>query len=166
MSAVACPESFTMTMERTASLEILALPLVLSALLLLLIVSWTTKKCSTKMFMQLFIESGGLWTKPFKGGGDQTEQTNQRSLRGESWRRFCWNKSHSCGVELSKTDWNSSQENTQLRGSLLQAQTDISILHSELDKLKNIYEDQRAQHERWGRVFIKAQLMMVMPWEM
>lgn len=42
----------------------------------------------------------------------------------------------------------SSQENEQLRGSLLQAQTNIAILHSELDKLKNVYADQKAQHER------------------
>ncbi|XP_042352289.1 ras and EF-hand domain-containing protein [Plectropomus leopardus] len=41
-----------------------------------------------------------------------------------------------------------SQENEELRTSLLQAQTDIAILHSELDKLKNMYADQRAQHER------------------
>ncbi|XP_008295189.1 ras and EF-hand domain-containing protein [Stegastes partitus] len=41
-----------------------------------------------------------------------------------------------------------SQENEQLRGSLVQAQTNIAILHSELDKLKNMYADQKAQHER------------------
>uniref|UniRef100_A0A3Q1ERQ9 RAS and EF-hand domain containing 2 n=1 Tax=Acanthochromis polyacanthus TaxID=80966 RepID=A0A3Q1ERQ9_9TELE len=41
-----------------------------------------------------------------------------------------------------------SQENEQLRGSLLQAQTNAAILHSELDKLKNMYADQKAQHER------------------
>uniref|UniRef100_A0A3P8TMU6 RAS and EF-hand domain containing 2 n=1 Tax=Amphiprion percula TaxID=161767 RepID=A0A3P8TMU6_AMPPE len=41
-----------------------------------------------------------------------------------------------------------SQENEQLRGSLLQAQTNTAILHSELDKLKNMYADQKAQHER------------------
>uniref|UniRef100_A0A3B4ZYL2 Ras and EF-hand domain-containing protein-like n=1 Tax=Stegastes partitus TaxID=144197 RepID=A0A3B4ZYL2_9TELE len=39
-------------------------------------------------------------------------------------------------------------ENEQLRGSLVQAQTNIAILHSELDKLKNMYADQKAQHER------------------
>ena len=44
------------------------------------------------------------------------------------------------------------QENEQLLASLLQAQTNISVLHSELDKLKNIYADQKAQHERWGTV--------------
>ncbi|XP_078113063.1 ras and EF-hand domain-containing protein isoform X3 [Sander vitreus] len=41
-----------------------------------------------------------------------------------------------------------SQENEDLRASLLQAQTNIAILHSELDKLKNMYADQKAQHER------------------
>uniref|UniRef100_A0A3Q3EMR5 RAS and EF-hand domain containing 2 n=1 Tax=Labrus bergylta TaxID=56723 RepID=A0A3Q3EMR5_9LABR len=40
------------------------------------------------------------------------------------------------------------KENEQLRGSLLQAQTNIAILHSDLDKLKNMYADQKAQHDR------------------
>ncbi|KAM6937302.1 ras and EF-hand domain-containing protein [Xenentodon cancila] len=40
------------------------------------------------------------------------------------------------------------EENEQLRSSLLQAQTNIAILHSELDKLKNMYADQKAQYER------------------
>uniref|UniRef100_A0A3Q3QE19 EF-hand domain-containing protein n=1 Tax=Monopterus albus TaxID=43700 RepID=A0A3Q3QE19_MONAL len=39
-------------------------------------------------------------------------------------------------------------ENEHLRASLLQAQTNIAVLHSELDKLKNMYADQKAQHER------------------
>lgn len=50
----------------------------------------------------------------------------------------------------------SSQENEQLRASLLQAQTNIAILHSELDKLKNMYTDQKAQHERWSAVVKSA----------
>ncbi|XP_068459591.1 ras and EF-hand domain-containing protein [Clinocottus analis] len=41
-----------------------------------------------------------------------------------------------------------SQENEDLRTSLLQSQTDISVLHSELDKLKNMYADQKAQYKR------------------
>uniref|UniRef100_H3DPJ0 RAS and EF-hand domain containing 2 n=1 Tax=Tetraodon nigroviridis TaxID=99883 RepID=H3DPJ0_TETNG len=41
-----------------------------------------------------------------------------------------------------------SQENELLRTSLLKAQTNVAVLHSELDKLKNMYADQRAQHER------------------
>ncbi|XP_059190719.1 ras and EF-hand domain-containing protein [Centropristis striata] len=41
-----------------------------------------------------------------------------------------------------------SLENEELRASLLQAQTNIAILHSELDKLKNVYADHKAQHER------------------
>lgn len=40
------------------------------------------------------------------------------------------------------------QENELLRTSLLKAQTNVAVLHSELDKLKNMYADQRAQHER------------------
>uniref|UniRef100_A0AAQ4NVJ5 RAS and EF-hand domain containing 2 n=1 Tax=Gasterosteus aculeatus aculeatus TaxID=481459 RepID=A0AAQ4NVJ5_GASAC len=42
----------------------------------------------------------------------------------------------------------SSQQNEDLRTSLLQAQTDSAVLHSELDKLKNMYADQKAQHKR------------------
>ncbi|XP_035763043.1 ras and EF-hand domain-containing protein [Neolamprologus brichardi] len=51
-------------------------------------------------------------------------------------------------LRLSGQISNLSHENEQLRGSLLQAQTNIAILHSELDKLKNVYADQKAQHER------------------
>uniref|UniRef100_A0A3B4FWG3 Ras and EF-hand domain-containing protein-like n=1 Tax=Pundamilia nyererei TaxID=303518 RepID=A0A3B4FWG3_9CICH len=51
-------------------------------------------------------------------------------------------------LRLSGQIGNLSHENEQLRGSLLQAQTNIAILHSELDKLKNVYADQKAQHER------------------
>ncbi|XP_061781224.1 ras and EF-hand domain-containing protein [Nerophis lumbriciformis] len=40
------------------------------------------------------------------------------------------------------------QENKVLESSLVEAQTDIAVLHSELDKLKNMYADERAQHER------------------
>ncbi|XP_038124647.1 ras and EF-hand domain-containing protein isoform X2 [Cyprinodon tularosa] len=40
------------------------------------------------------------------------------------------------------------QENEQLRSSLIKNQTNVAVLHSELDKLKNIYADQKAQHER------------------
>uniref|UniRef100_A0A673CKG7 Ras and EF-hand domain-containing protein-like n=1 Tax=Sphaeramia orbicularis TaxID=375764 RepID=A0A673CKG7_9TELE len=40
------------------------------------------------------------------------------------------------------------EENEHLRASLVQAQTNIAILHSELDKLKNMYADQKTQHQR------------------
>ncbi|XP_054475464.1 ras and EF-hand domain-containing protein isoform X2 [Anoplopoma fimbria] len=49
---------------------------------------------------------------------------------------------------LNRKIGNLSQENEDLRTSLLQAQTETAILHSELDKLKNMYADQKAQHER------------------
>ncbi|XP_029613455.1 ras and EF-hand domain-containing protein isoform X2 [Salmo trutta] len=39
-------------------------------------------------------------------------------------------------------------ENEQLRTSLVKAQTNISILQVEMDKLKNMYADQKLQHER------------------
>ncbi|XP_077373760.1 ras and EF-hand domain-containing protein isoform X3 [Festucalex cinctus] len=40
------------------------------------------------------------------------------------------------------------QENELLRSSLLEAQTDVGALRAELDKLKNAFADQQAQHER------------------
>uniref|UniRef100_A0A674BEN6 RAS and EF-hand domain containing 2 n=1 Tax=Salmo trutta TaxID=8032 RepID=A0A674BEN6_SALTR len=40
------------------------------------------------------------------------------------------------------------KEKEQLRTSLFKAQTNISILQVELDKLKNMYADQKLQHER------------------
>ncbi|KAM4733858.1 ras and EF-hand domain-containing protein [Anableps anableps] len=47
------------------------------------------------------------------------------------------------------------QENEQLRSSLLQNQTNMAVLHSELDKLKNMFGDQKAQHERETEVLKK-----------
>ncbi|XP_066540356.1 ras and EF-hand domain-containing protein [Hoplias malabaricus] len=40
------------------------------------------------------------------------------------------------------------QENEELRGSLLKAQMNVSVLQVELDKLKNVYADEKLQHER------------------
>ncbi|XP_078024007.1 ras and EF-hand domain-containing protein [Epinephelus lanceolatus] len=51
-------------------------------------------------------------------------------------------------VRLNNQISDLSQENEELRSSLLQAQTNIAILHAELDKLKNMYADQKAQHDR------------------
>ncbi|KAM9808373.1 ras and EF-hand domain-containing protein [Neosynchiropus ocellatus] len=39
-------------------------------------------------------------------------------------------------------------ENQRLQASLLQAQTDISVLQTELDKIKNSYLDQKTHHDR------------------
>lgn len=57
--------------------------------------------------------------------------------------------SRSHGINIGKTVCISTQENEVLRTSLLKAQTNVAILHSELDKLKNMYADQSAHHERW-----------------
>ncbi|XP_075894044.1 ras and EF-hand domain-containing protein isoform X2 [Nelusetta ayraudi] len=51
-------------------------------------------------------------------------------------------------IRLNRQIRELSQENEQLRSSLMQAHTDISVLHSELDKLKNLYLDQKELHER------------------
>ncbi|XP_074533785.1 ras and EF-hand domain-containing protein isoform X2 [Halichoeres trimaculatus] len=50
--------------------------------------------------------------------------------------------------QLNKQVRDFTQENEHLKASLLEAQTNISILHSDLDKLKNMYADQKAQHQR------------------
>nr|XP_020509978.1 ras and EF-hand domain-containing protein-like [Labrus bergylta] len=59
-----------------------------------------------------------------------------------------FNESKEEMTRLNRHISNLSEENEQLRGSLLQAQTNIAILHSDLDKLKNMYADQKAQHDR------------------
>ncbi|XP_034542539.1 ras and EF-hand domain-containing protein isoform X2 [Notolabrus celidotus] len=51
-------------------------------------------------------------------------------------------------VQMNKQVGDLSQENAHLQASLLEAQTNISVLHSDLDKLKNMYADQKAQYER------------------
>ncbi|XP_072241906.1 ras and EF-hand domain-containing protein isoform X2 [Leuresthes tenuis] len=58
------------------------------------------------------------------------------------------NKSMEEVIRLNRHISDLSQENERLQNSLLQAQTSIAILHSEVDKLKNMYADQRSQHER------------------
>lgn len=56
-----------------------------------------------------------------------------------------WFLSHASPPTVAKCFF---QENEQLRSSLMQAHTDISVLHSEVDKLKNLYLDQKELHER------------------
>ncbi|XP_028306947.1 ras and EF-hand domain-containing protein isoform X2 [Gouania willdenowi] len=51
-------------------------------------------------------------------------------------------------LELNRQISELSQEKQQLQGSLLQAQTNMAVLHSELDKLKNKLADQKARHQR------------------
>lgn len=53
------------------------------------------------------------------------------------------------------------QEKEQLRTSLFKAQTNISILQVELDKLKNMYADQKLQHERWDQTSFSGQMDQV-----
>ncbi|KAK2917868.1 ras and EF-hand domain-containing protein [Channa argus] len=74
------------------------------------------------------------------------QATVDRLLKSQEDSEF--NNSKKEMVRLNKQISDLSQENEQLRTSLLQAQTNIAILHSELDKLKNMYADQKAQHER------------------
>ncbi|XP_022609902.1 ras and EF-hand domain-containing protein-like [Seriola dumerili] len=72
--------------------------------------------------------------------------TVDRLLKSQEDSEF--NHSKEEVVRLNRQISDLSQENEQLRASLLQAQTNIAMLHSELDKLKNMYADQKAQHER------------------
>ncbi|XP_014897622.1 ras and EF-hand domain-containing protein isoform X3 [Poecilia latipinna] len=58
-------------------------------------------------------------------------------------------------IKLNKQISDLLQENEQLRSSLVQNQTNMAVLHSELDKLKNMFEEQKAQHERETEVLKK-----------
>ncbi|XP_017566581.1 ras and EF-hand domain-containing protein isoform X2 [Pygocentrus nattereri] len=51
-------------------------------------------------------------------------------------------------IKLRKQMREMTQENEELRSSLLKAQMSISVLQVELDKLKNAYADEKLQHER------------------
>ncbi|KAF7666508.1 hypothetical protein LDENG_00104500 [Lucifuga dentata] len=72
--------------------------------------------------------------------------TVDRLLKSQAESEF--NQSKEEMARLNRQLEKLTQENEQLRCSLLQAQTNIAVLHSELDKLKNMYADQKAQHER------------------
>ncbi|XP_068170286.1 ras and EF-hand domain-containing protein [Antennarius striatus] len=72
--------------------------------------------------------------------------TVERLLKSQEDSEFKQSKEEVASLNRQLRDL--SQENDHLRTCLLQAQTDISILHSELDKLKNMYSDQKVQHER------------------
>ncbi|XP_069622248.1 ras and EF-hand domain-containing protein-like isoform X1 [Ranitomeya imitator] len=50
--------------------------------------------------------------------------------------------------KLKKQIYDLSQENSDLKRTLLETQTNISLLQSDLDRLKSDFTDQRAQHER------------------
>ncbi|XP_008410566.1 ras and EF-hand domain-containing protein isoform X2 [Poecilia reticulata] len=58
-------------------------------------------------------------------------------------------------IKLNKQISDLLQENEQLRSSLVQNQTNMAVLHSELDKLKNMLGEQKAQHERETEVLKK-----------
>uniref|UniRef100_A0A3B3H763 RAS and EF-hand domain containing 2 n=1 Tax=Oryzias latipes TaxID=8090 RepID=A0A3B3H763_ORYLA len=77
----------------------------------------------------------------------QLEKTEER-VRDESQEASDLHKTKEDTFALRIKINQLSQENEQLRCSLLQANTEVSILHSELDKLKNINADLKAHHER------------------
>ncbi|XP_054879979.1 ras and EF-hand domain-containing protein isoform X2 [Poeciliopsis prolifica] len=58
-------------------------------------------------------------------------------------------------IKLNKQIGDLLQENEQLRSSLVQNQSNMAVLHSELDKLKNMFGEQKAQHERETEVLKK-----------
>ncbi|XP_066557996.1 ras and EF-hand domain-containing protein isoform X2 [Amia ocellicauda] len=62
----------------------------------------------------------------------------------ESWH----NSSREDVNQLKEQIAEMTQDNEQLRSSLMKAQMNVSVLQVELDKLKNDYADQRLQHER------------------
>ncbi|XP_069481280.1 ras and EF-hand domain-containing protein-like [Ambystoma mexicanum] len=52
------------------------------------------------------------------------------------------------GLKLKDQVYDLSQENEHLRRKLLESQTDVALLQTELDKLKNDFTDQQRHHER------------------
>ncbi|KAG8575421.1 hypothetical protein GDO81_009549 [Engystomops pustulosus] len=51
-------------------------------------------------------------------------------------------------TKLKKQIYDLSEENADLKRTLLETQTNISLLQTDLDRLKNDFADQNAQHER------------------
>ncbi|XP_077424270.1 ras and EF-hand domain-containing protein [Vanacampus margaritifer] len=74
------------------------------------------------------------------------QATVERLLQSQAQSRFTQSKEEE--LEVNRRIGQLSQENELLRSSLLEAQTDVGALRTELDKLKNAFADQRAQHER------------------
>ncbi|XP_061750785.1 ras and EF-hand domain-containing protein [Nerophis ophidion] len=74
------------------------------------------------------------------------KDTVDRLLKGQGDTRRTRSKEEE--LKMKKQIEAIGQENKVLKSSLVEAQTDIAVLHSELDKLKNMYADERAQHER------------------
>lgn len=114
------------------------------------------KDCLTVSLTVVFPEPEGVWIQALTGGGDQVERTHPRTLAGASrrwWRltelfalfRVTWEATNSVSAFF--------QENERLKSSLMQAHTDISVLQSDLDKLKNLYIDQKELHGRWAEIF-------------
>ncbi|XP_061629262.1 ras and EF-hand domain-containing protein [Phyllopteryx taeniolatus] len=74
------------------------------------------------------------------------QATVDRLLQSQAASEFARSKEEE--LSFNQRVGNLSQENELLRSSLLESQTNVGVLHTELDKLKNMYADERAQHER------------------
>ncbi|XP_061533781.1 ras and EF-hand domain-containing protein [Phycodurus eques] len=74
------------------------------------------------------------------------QATVDRLLQSQAASQFARSKEEE--LSFNQRVGNLSQENELLRSSLLESQTNVGVLHTELDKLKNMYADERAQHER------------------
>ncbi|XP_051917410.1 ras and EF-hand domain-containing protein [Hippocampus zosterae] len=74
------------------------------------------------------------------------QATVDRLLQSQAESRSARSKEEQ--LDVSRHVGQLSQENEQLRSALLEARSDVGALRSELDKLKDMYADERAQRER------------------
>ncbi|XP_077373759.1 ras and EF-hand domain-containing protein isoform X2 [Festucalex cinctus] len=74
------------------------------------------------------------------------QATVERLLQSRAESRFTQSREEE--LKVNRHIGQLAQENELLRSSLLEAQTDVGALRAELDKLKNAFADQQAQHER------------------
>nr|XP_057932050.1 ras and EF-hand domain-containing protein [Doryrhamphus excisus] len=89
-----------------------------------------------------------LWTMQRKHENQiaDLQDTVDRLLKSQEDSHYAHSKREELKVNRQIDDL--TQENKVLHSSLLEAQTNIAVLQSELDKLKNKYVDEQAQHER------------------
>ncbi|XP_054631321.1 ras and EF-hand domain-containing protein [Dunckerocampus dactyliophorus] len=89
-----------------------------------------------------------LWTMQRKHENQTADlqDTVDRLLKSQEDSRYAHSKEEELKVNKQIDDL--TEENKVLHSSLVEAQTNIAVLQSELDKLKNMYVDKQAQHER------------------
>lgn len=76
----------------------------------------------------------------------ELQTTNERLKKQEEAKRHMDTRQD--GVKLRDQIGDLSQENLHLKKNLLEAQTNISVLQAELDRIKNQLDDEKRQHTR------------------